>query len=130
MLKRIASRSSLGQLTLAVCLTTGISAAFAAEFPSGSYAATGQTLTVTFDDKGKFRVTKNGVMEVAGRYIVKGDEVVFTDQEGPWACTNTDEQTGTYRWKYDNAALTFSKVADRCEGRVRSMISAAWKRQN
>ena len=39
------------------------------------------------------------------------------------------EQTGTYAWKYENAVLTFSKVADKCEDRVRSLIKLAWKAQ-
>jgi hypothetical protein len=82
---------------------------------------------MAFDDKGRFRVTASEVQQVIGQYSAKGDQLEITDSQGPWACTKAGEQTGTYRWKYANSVLTFSKVADRCEDRVNSLTSVTWK---
>jgi hypothetical protein len=60
---------------------------------------------------------------------VKTGQLQLTDTQGPWACTKAGEQTGIYTWKYENAVLTLSKVADKCEDRVKSLVNLAWKRQ-
>ncbi len=117
---------SLAGMTLVMGLTLPLSPARAADFPIGSYAANA-SVTLTFDDKGRFRVNDGKAMQVAGRYTVKGDQLALTDEKGPWACTKPGEQTGTYTWKYDNSVLTFVKIADRCADRVASLTTAAWK---
>jgi hypothetical protein len=116
-------------LLLAVLLALPAGTALAADFPTGTYGAKGTPITVSFDDKGQFRVTKGETLEVTGNYSVKSGELQLTDSQGPWACTKAGEQTGIYAWKYKNAALTFSKVADKCDERVNSLIKLAWKRQ-
>jgi hypothetical protein len=45
------------------------------------------------------------------------------------AWTKADEKTGTYRWNLDKSELTFSKVADRCQDRVRSLTLTKWQRR-
>lgn len=116
-------------LLLCALLTLPPGAAFAADFPAGKYEAKGSPITVSFDDKGQFQVNKGATLEVAGNYSVKAGELQLTDSRGPWACTKAGWQTGTYAWKYENAALTFTKVADKCEERVNSLIKLAWKLQ-
>jgi hypothetical protein len=115
-------------LLLSALLALPASAAFAADFPTGTYEAKGTPVTVSFDDKGQFHVNKGEALEVTGTYSVKAGELQLTDSQGPWACTG-DKQTGVYAWKYENAALTFSKVTDKCEERVNSLIKLAWKQQ-
>ena len=122
-------RSGLGVCALAICSTLAFSPAFAAAFPTGTYAAKKAPYTLSFDDKGQFHVNKGETLEVAGNYSVKAGELQLTDSSGPWACTKAGEQAGTYAWKYENAVLTFSKVADKCEDRARSLINLAWKAQ-
>jgi hypothetical protein len=122
-------RSKRGVCALAICSTLAISPAFAADFPAGTYAAKKAPYTLSFDDKGQFHVTKGDAVEVAGSYSVKAGELQLTDTSGPWACTKAGEQTGTYAWKYENAVLTFSKVADKCADRVGSLINLAWSQQ-
>jgi hypothetical protein len=116
--------------TLLLCALLALppGAALAADFLTGTYEATGTPITVSFDDKGQFHVNKGETLEVTGNYFVKAGELQLTDGQGPWACTG-DKQTGVYAWKYENAALTFSKVTDKCEERVNSLIKLAWKRQ-
>ena len=115
-------------LLLSALLALPASAAFAADFPTGTYEAKGTPVTVSFDDKGQFHVNKGEALEVTGTYSVKAGELKLTDSQGPWACTG-DKQTGVYAWKYENAALTFSKVTDKCEERVNSLVNFAWKLQ-
>lgn len=104
---------------------------FAAEspFPIGTYAVEGHKVSLAFNDKAEFRVTESDVMRVVGRYTVKEGQLELTDLQGPWACTKAGQQTGTYRWKYSNSLLTFSKVADLCEDRVQSLTAVNWARQ-
>lgn len=123
------ARSDLGVCALAICSTLAFSPAFAADFPTGTYAAKKAPYTVTFDEKGQFHVNKGDTLEVAGNYSAKAGELELTDNSGPWACTKAGEQTGTYAWKYEHAVLTFSRVADKCEDRARSLINLVWKSQ-
>jgi hypothetical protein len=107
-------------------LTLPLSAAFAADFPIGTYAADAKTF-VTFNGKGQFRVYEGKDMRVSGEYTVKADRFEITDKDGPWACTKSKEKSGTYMWKYENSLLTFFKVADRCVDRVASLTKSSWK---
>ena len=128
------SYHSSGPLAFATCLALAMCAALATVsaspttgFPTGTYIAKGVAASVTFDGNGQLHVIKGGVMEVEADYTVKGDHVQLTDQSGPWACTKAGEQTGTYRWKYANRVLAFSRVSDRCEERVVSLTKYTWK---
>jgi hypothetical protein len=113
-------------LSLLLALTLPMSAAFAADFSVGTYTA-GAKMSVTFDGKGQFRIYEGKRLQVSGQYTVKADQFEFTDKKGPWACTTSSEQTGTYTWKYENSLLTFTKVADLCAGRVGSLAKTSWK---
>jgi hypothetical protein len=126
MLKRKLVRSFVCASAVTICSNFVLSAVFAADFPVGSYEA--GDLRLTFDDKGQFHVNKGATTEVSGKYSVKGGQIELTDVKGPWACTNAGQQTGTYDWKFDSSALTFSKVADSCDDRSGTLLPAAWKR--
>jgi hypothetical protein len=117
---------TLASLSLSLALALPMSAAFAADFPVGTYTAGAKT-SVTFDGKGQFRVYEGKDLKVSGQYTAKADRVELTDKEGPWACTKSTDQTGTYTWKYENSLLAFTKIADLCPGRVGSMVKSSWK---
>jgi hypothetical protein len=120
-----------GALSAAVsfCLTFALTPAFAADFPVGSYAPKGGTTTLTFDEKGQFRVVDKDAMVVTGQYTIKGDQLEITDMQGPWACTKPQQKTGTYAWKVNKSELIFSTVADTCQDRVQSLTMTKWERK-
>lgn len=117
---------SLTVLALGIGLATSFAPAFAADLPTGTYATKG--ITLTLDGKGQFRVNDGKAMKVSGSYTINGDQLVLTDQKGPWACTKSGEQSGTYTWKYDDSVLTLAKVTDACTDRVGSLTTSPWKR--
>ncbi len=129
MSRRTLIKSDLGACALAICSTLALSPALAAEFPTGSYQAKDVPYTVSFDNHGQFHVNKGDTLEVTGNFTAKASELQLTDTQGPWACTKDGEQTGTYTWKYENAVLTLTKVADKCDERVQSLVKLAWKRE-
>ncbi|HLJ39108.1 MAG TPA: hypothetical protein VKT54_11945 [Steroidobacteraceae bacterium] len=121
--------AAFGTPALALCSILAISPALAADFPSGTYAVKQAPYTLSFDAQGQFHVQQGKTLEVSGTYSVKAGEVQLTDKSGPWACAKAGEETGTYAWKYASGALTFTKVADRCEDRVKSLVNLSWERQ-
>jgi hypothetical protein len=125
----ISGKSGPGTYALAICSALALSPAFAADFPTGTFETKQAPYTVTFDTKGQFRVNQGDALEVLGNYSVKASELTLTDTQGPWACTKADEQIGTYTWKFANAVLTLAKLADKCEDRVKSLISLAWQQK-
>lgn len=129
MSRRMQISSGACAWALGIASTLALGVAFAAAFPTGTYGVKDAPFTVSFDDKGKFHVNKGETLEVTGSYAVKGGELRLTDSSGPWACTKDGEQTGTYSWKYQDGVLTFHKVADMCEDRVKSLVNLGWKRQ-
>lgn len=118
------------ELLLAGALAMTFFPAFAADFPVGTYLVEGSKTALTFDAKGKFHVEESQKTLVAGNYMVKGNQIQFTDQEGPWACTKSDEKTGSYSWNVDKSGLSFTKVADACADRVTSLSGVKWKTQS
>lgn len=129
MARRSSTARVLAVRAFAICSTLGLTCALAADFPAGTYEAKGQPYTVSFNGKGQFEVHQGEKLQVAGTYSLKGGELQLTDAEGPWACTKAGEQAGTYAWQLEKSVLTFSKIADKCEDRVRSLIGLAWTRQ-
>ena len=110
--------------------TLAHSTALAGEFPQGTFEAKEAPYTVSFDGKGRFQVNQGEMVEVSSTYSVNDKVLTLTDTQGPWACSKVGEQTGTYKWTYENAVLALSKVADKCEDRVKSLVSLAWKQKN
>jgi hypothetical protein len=106
-----------------------LSAAMAADFPAASYKASNLPYTVSFDGNGQFHVDQGEKQQVAGSYTVKADQITLTDAKGPWACTKSGEQTGTYHWIVDGGALHLSLVSDKCADRVNSLVNLRWQRQ-
>jgi hypothetical protein len=87
------------------------------KFPTGSFV--GGMFTLTFNSDGSHTVSAQEKTVVKGTHTVTQDEIVFTDKEGEYACS--EAMKGKYKWKYDGKALTFSKLEDECEGRVNGL---------
>jgi hypothetical protein len=119
------ARTRLQRAALAICSILALSPASAAAFPTGTFESKQTPITVSFDDKGRFRVKQGDTLEVMGHYSAKASELKLTDAQRPWACTKAGEQTGIYTWKYENAVLTLIKVTDKCADRVTSLVGLA-----
>lgn len=129
MLVPVSNIGRVGARVLAVCSTLALSPAFAADFPTGTFAAKQRPIAVSFDGKGPFRVNQGDTLDVMGTYSATASELKLTDTRGPGACSKAGEQTGKYTWKYENAALTLINLTDKCDDRVRSLVGVAWQQQ-
>ena len=118
---------ALGVLAIAAGSALIAESVLAADFPSGTYASS--DVTLVFDGKGQFRVSKGGAMKVEGEYAVNAGQLRFTDERGPWACANAGAKTGTYQWTADQGMLTFTKANDDCKERADSLTAHPWKKQ-
>ena len=98
----------------------------ASSFPVGAYHSGGYTLL--FEKSGKFRYLKGDRLMVEGEYSTKGNDISFTDQRGVDACLGPGRDTGRYRWKGDEDALSFRKIDDSCDDRTRGLAGQEWKR--
>ena len=94
-------------------------------FPAGKYKA--GEISIQFDGRGHVKVSQGDRALVDGEYTTNADQLKLTDKSGPMACPK-DEQTGTYRWKYESGTLTLSIVEDRCDGRSGDLTGRQWKR--
>jgi hypothetical protein len=61
---------------------------------------------------------QEGLVGVHGTYNVDGDQIVFTDVEGPAICTAEEGASGTYQWSLSNQGLTLTPMNDTCEVRL------------
>lgn len=71
-------------------------------------------------DDGNYRVTfrDDEDLWIAGSYVVDGDRVTITEEDGPRKCAAGTE-TATYFWNVDGDQLRFSPTdePDLCDGR-------------
>lgn len=109
----------------ALAATSPVLAATA--FPTGTYMM--GDVSATFDDKGHVHLSQKDKTMVDGDYTATGEEIRLTDKSGPMACLDAGTETGVYRWKLDNDALTFTKITDSCDGRSGDLTAQAWKRK-
>jgi hypothetical protein len=80
------------------------------------------TWSVAFGADHTYSVTHDGKEHVTGKYTMNGDEIVFNDINGDYACKGGDAPEGVYRIKLEGDTLTFTKVKDdECPGRVAAM---------
>lgn len=61
---------------------------------------------------------ESGFSGATGTYIVEGDQITFTDIEGPTACTEADGATGVYGFSMSGSSLHLSPINDACQTRV------------
>lgn len=104
----------------------------AQDIKTGTYTATvnGDGWTLSLDKTGHVTVKKQGRAVVEGIFLAtKTELIVFTDQKGPLACKG-EEKTGKYKWKLEGKKLSFTKVEDDCQGRIKAMTASAWVRKD
>jgi hypothetical protein len=111
-----------------ICMSTiTMAVAVAAPtFPTGKYKA--GEISIQFDDHGHLKVSEGDRTLVDGRFVANADQIKLTDESGPMACSE-DEATGSYRWKYEGEALSFSNLDDRCDGRSGDLSGRPWKKE-
>ena len=114
---------------LSIGSTLALSTALAGEFPQGTFEAKEAPYTVSFDGKGWFQVNQGETLEVSGTYSIEQGNVELTDVKGPWACKGAGQQKGTYAWTFNGTTLTFIKMADSCDERSKTLVSATWQFQ-
>ena len=86
-----------------------------ADVPPDMKAAVGNWELI-LGDEGQFTSSRNGEVMARGAYVVTGDQMMFSDAEGPMACLN-EQAAGSYTPALDGATLTFTLVDDDCAGR-------------
>jgi hypothetical protein len=59
---------------------------------------------------------------VKGSYLVTGNQITFTDEEGGLQCPGP----GKYEWVLDGQTLTFTAVEDTCESRKFILTVHPW----
>ena len=84
--------------------------------------------TTTFAPAGKFLITKNGALKVAGDSAVTGNKVTFVDQSGPLRCKG-NQQGGVYSFTLKQKKLTLKALADLCAGRQLVLATKPFTRQ-
>ena len=97
------------------------------KFPIGSYEifVEEQKSILTFTADG--RIVGKKVEEgqaIEGLYTTQGDEIVMKDmKEKRGEIEKGCAGEGKYKWSFDGKALSFTKVADDCEGRVTALTA-------
>ena len=65
-----------------------------------------------------------GGQVIEGRYTTKGDEIVMKDMKEKQGKTEKGcAGEGKYKWGFDGKALSFTRIADDCEGRVTALTA-------
>lgn len=108
-----------------------VNQASAEDFPTGTFTtkADNHVWAVTFDNKGKFSVTRDDKAALKGTCKINKDEIEFTDEEGELAGKDGAAKY-TYKWKVDGKKLTFTKVKDSNSDREAVITGAAWEKKD
>ena len=83
------------------------------EFP----AAFGQwEWTLAADGRYSVRNLRTEGTVVEGRYTFTQDQIVVTDESGPYICKG--HETATYKWSVEKDILTLTPIDDKCSTRA------------
>lgn len=106
-------------LPLGTYVTTIRAADIPAAFPSNVRPLLLGTWNLRFGPDSRYVTSKGGKVMVEGRYTVKQDRIVMTDEKGPAACFSVPgAATGTYRWSVPGPSmLKLAAIEDKCAGR-------------
>ena len=122
-------RQSLAVLAVMIGLGA-CSVARADDFPTGTFTAKvgDNKMALRFEDKGKFTLTIDGKEAASGTYKAAKDGVEIKIEKGMFTDPNA-EKVGKYTWKLDDKKLSFTKVDDPFEGRVKALTSGPWVKE-
>lgn len=96
---------------------------------------------VTYAADGHQTATKDAAVVAEGRYSATQNQMALYNDKGPLACdiqerdprtppgTPAAAYSGTYNWAFDGKAMTFTKVADECAGRVVVTTAHPWTKR-
>ncbi|HLW67116.1 MAG TPA: hypothetical protein VKS79_17510 [Gemmataceae bacterium] len=103
----------------------------AEDFPKGKFAITfdGMTISIKFDDKGKYRVYHENDVLVEGSYKITKDQIEFKDEKGPAVAPADVGKPGKYKWKFGDKKLTFSKIEDEVMNRSHALTAGPWAKE-
>lgn len=74
----------------------------------------------------EFAVSRNRVLAIKGTVRINGNQITFHDVSGPLAC-KASQVNGRYAWKITGTKLSFTRLADKCQGR-RTLLTAIFAR--
>ncbi len=100
------------------------------EVTTGIYTATvdGEEWTLNLDETGRVVVKKMGQVVVNGLFIATETElIVFPDEKKPVA-GDKKTNTGRYKWKLNEKALSFTKIDDENTDRATAITASAWEK--
>ena len=97
------------------------------KFPIGSYEIfieeEKSILAFTADGRVVGKKVEGGQV-IEGSYTTNGDEIVMKDMKEKQGKTEKGcAGEGKYKWGFDGKALSFTKIADDCEGRARALTA-------
>ena len=101
------------------------------DFPKGKFAVTfdGMTISIKFEDKGKFRVYHEDDVLVEGTYKITKNEIEFKDEKGPAVAPADVGKPGKYKWKFEDKKLSFTKVEDEVMNRSHALTVGPWTKE-
>ncbi|CAG1022376.1 hypothetical protein MTYM_01669 [Methylococcales bacterium] len=73
-------------------------------------------------------MTLNGKLVVTQSFRVNGDQIIFADQFGSYACQEI-KQEGIYKLTVGNQTLTLTRIEDPCDVRAKILESPIWDKQ-
>jgi hypothetical protein len=85
---------------------------------------------LTLAEGNRYSFTYLAFLFAEGRYTLTQDQIVFSDEEGPYACTGPGEETATYKWDFDGKALTLTTIEDECIVRNVVLTAHPWSKQD
>jgi hypothetical protein len=99
-----------------------------ADFPKATFATMVgiDHWTIEFDVKDKFAITLNDNKCVEGTFKVVKDNLELTDETGPGA-EKGDRKSGSYKWRFADRKLTFTKIKDESDPRAAILTSGPWE---
>jgi hypothetical protein len=98
---------------------------YADNFKKTTYTMSGDGgWSIQFCEDNQIKVSRADAVATEGTYTIKGDQIEILDKSGPMSCGG--ETLGKYQWHLEDRKLTFTLVADECEGRVQALTSQSW----
>ena len=98
--------------------------------PAGRYATwLGRTeVILELAAGGRYEILLAGSKYLEGRYATVGNEVQFSETQGPGAHISKVDSIARYGWTYDLTGLRFFVISEDCPNRQMVMTAGIWTR--